>query len=160
MILSKSQQKRFWSEWGAIKRALKSQGNTDAQIENERYALLDRAGFQSLTEVDAATGFDRVLAELAAINKPSDLEAQLRQQQMPRIRLLHAIASHDYAFRNQSGASEPNNLSPYTQAILRNKFGHSDLDRLSIEQLTQLRNTLVARAARKRKTEVAVDQPF
>lgn len=157
MLLSKPQQKRFWRDWAAIKRSLKSQGYTDAQVENERYALLDRAGFQSLTEVDASTGFDRVLAELAAINKPDDVDAQLRQQQMPRIRLLHAINLLDASF---GGRGESSPASFYTQAILSNKFGHTDLDRLSIEQLTQLRNTLAARAAKKRKREVAVDQPF
>ena len=41
-----------------------------AQIDNERLAMLERAGFDSLTKVDHMAGFDRVLAELAALTRP------------------------------------------------------------------------------------------
>jgi len=91
MLLTLPQRNRFWREWSICKTHFKRAGFTDAQIENERHQLLNRAGFDSLTKVDPSSGFDRVLAELAAINSPSDLNAQLRQESMPRTRLLHAI---------------------------------------------------------------------
>jgi hypothetical protein len=76
--------------------------------------------------------FDRVLAEFRSISQPDNLAAQLRQQDMPRRRLLYAI----------------NRLAPesYWRAIARNKFGTADETRLDLEQLHQLRMTLAARA--------------
>ena len=83
--------------------------------------------------------FDRVLAGFRAHSRPADVGAQLRQLAMPRIRLKYAISS----------------LAPapeYWAKIARDRFDTDDLDALSIEQLTQLRNTLVARGrARQRR---------
>jgi hypothetical protein len=67
MNLSPDQAKRFWREWAAVKRTLKAQGKTDDECEQARYAMLNRAGFSSLTKVDRTKGFDRVLAELGAL---------------------------------------------------------------------------------------------
>jgi hypothetical protein len=68
MQLTRSQQTRFWRDWtkAAVKNFPRPQWSS-AQIENERHALLRRAGFDSLTEVDPRAGFDRVLAELRAM---------------------------------------------------------------------------------------------
>jgi hypothetical protein len=157
MLLSKPQQQRFWREWSTIKGQFKAQGHTDAQIENERYAMLERAGFDSLTQVDPAAGFDKVLAELAAINNPADLSAQLRQAQMPRTRLLYAIQKLDRHFSKSSIRDSLSAISPYTQAIMEDRFNTTELDRLSLSQLQQLRNTLAARksATRDRARDAA-----
>lgn len=140
MLLTKPQQSRFWREWSQYKTTRKKTGDTDAQIENERYQLLAQAGFESLTQVDPATGFDKLLAGLAALNQPADLNAQLRQANMPRRRLLYAI---NKLARNLT--------TRYLETILRDRFGHTDLDRLSLDQLTQFRNTLAARSGRKKR---------
>lgn len=76
--------------------------------------------------------FDRVLGEFRSYSRPADLAAQLRQLSQPRIRLRYAV----------------NALAPsadYWARIARDKFGTDDLAALSIEQLTQLRNTLAGR---------------
>lgn len=159
MLLSKPQQQRFWRDWSQVKRSLKSIGYSDAQVENERHALLARAGFDSLTLVDHLAGFDRVLAELAVQLRPNDLEPQLREQSMPRTRLLFAI--HQLA--NKFIPNLTNRPNPYLAAILRDRFGHCDLDRLTEPQLLQLRNTLAARLASKRRKSaqpVETNNPF
>lgn len=147
MLLSKPQQLRFWREWSVackVQGWTKTQSWTGAQIDNERHALLDRAGFDSLTKVDPLKGFDRVLAELAVLSRPSDLEPQLRAAQQPRIRLLYAIEN----LAKQISLSQlVPGRSAYASAIAIDRFGHADFDRLSLEQLEQLRNTLQSRAA-------------
>jgi len=150
MLLTKAQQRRFWAGWQA---ACKAQGWTKAnswtglQIDNERHALLEKCGFDSLTKVDPLAGFDRVLAELRSVSQPANLDAQLRQAKMPRTRLLYAIASLDKQI--SGGARSPSAPdyapSPYVAAIMKDRFNTVELDRLSLEQLTQLRNTLAAR---------------
>ena len=74
----------------------------------------------------------------------------MRQLNQPRIRLKYAV----------------NALAPaaeYWAEIARDRFGTDDLDALSIEQLTQLRNTLAARGrARQRRDRAgrATDADF
>jgi len=158
MLLTRAQQSRFWREWSVachVQGWTKANGWTDYQIDNERHSMLERAGFDSLTKVDHLEGFDRVLSELAALSKPADLDAQVRQQQMPRIRALHAIRELDSKL--SISRSFP---SPYLQAILRDKFGHADLDRLNLDELIMVRNTLAARSnSRRHKPALAAD-PF
>ena len=132
MKLTPSQCKTFWRLWSAIAR----RARWDAQeAESERRALIERAGFQSLTAVDPLTGFDRVLAELNAILHPDNLNAQLRQVNMPRIRLIHAIRQLQD--------------EPYILAIARDKFARSDWENLPLPQLHQLRMTLAASSRRR-----------
>lgn len=119
MLLTKPQISRFWREWTAIKRQLKASGSTDAQCENERYALLQRAGFDSLTEVDTRSGFDRVLAECGAMRDdikrtietedPTIGEAR-RLREKIRKELLRCLALY-----------EPD-AEAYLQAVLRDKI--------------------------------------
>ena len=137
MLLTKSQQFKFWSLW---KQVCQRQGWTAAagygpdQVTTERRNILAQCGFDSLTKVDPAKGFERVLQSLLALSDPANLTAQVRLSDMPRIRLKHAITA----------------LAPaaYTAAICRDRFGTTDLDDLDEHQLTQLRITLAARRRR------------
>ncbi len=151
MLLSKAQQSRFWREWSSIVRL----HNWSAEeAETQRHDLLERAGFTSLTLVDKLAGYDRVSAELAAIARPDDLDAQLRSATMPRTRLLFAIGK----------LSAP--MSPalvhlsYACTISRDKFGTVDLESLHDAQLLDLRNTLAARlnVHRRRQRQSASSQ--
>lgn len=161
MLLSKPQQLRFWREWSIACKAqgwTKVQSWTGAQIENERYSLLQRAGFDSLTLVDPLAGFDRVLAELAALSRPADLSPQLRAQEQPRRRLWYAIQK--LGFQISTSELQGGRESSYVAAIMLDRFGHCDHDRLSLQQLEQLRNTLASRAtAHKRKHQERHLQP-
>lgn len=156
MKLSRHQQSRFWREWSAACQRmgwLKELGVSEGDIENQRYALLERAGFDSLTKVDHLAGYDRVLAELSALNHPDSIDAQLRQERMPRTRLIYAINTLCREFSIVAGYEV---LHPYAEHIMQDRWGHTDPDRLSLPELEQLRNTIQARVtahkARQRET--------
>lgn len=89
--------------------------------------------------IDHLKMFDAFKAQCLAILQPADLDGQLAQANMWRTRYKHAIrALADDAF---------------WQAIAHDRFGTTDLDELSEEQLTQLRNTCA-----KRTTPAAINQ--
>jgi len=119
----------YFREWGKLRAACQRKGRPVP----DRHELHIRALGQDKSHLDFTNeDFDRVLAEFRAISRPDDLAAQLRQQDMPRRRLLYTI-------RRLAPA-------PYCQAIARDKFGTTDLDNLDLGQLRQLRITLAARA--------------
>lgn len=91
---------------------------------------------------------DGMKAELLAILRPADLDAQLAQINQPRKRLIHAINQY------------PGALS---KSISIDKFGHADPARLTETQLDQLHITLINRKrskARKTKQREPVEEPF
>jgi hypothetical protein len=75
--------------------------------------------------------FDKVLALLRLLANPTNLKNQIAAQNPgddgERRRHLHVISQAD---------------APYVRAIARDKFGHTDLDRLTLPQLRQLSLTL------------------
>lgn len=127
--MTSKQRALYFREWGSVRTACQQQGHPVPG----RHELHIRALGQDKSHLDLTNeDFDRVLAEFRAISRPDDLAAQLRQQDMPRRRLLYTISQL---------APEP-----YWRAIARDKFGTADLDSLDLEQLRQLRLTLAARA--------------
>jgi beta-phosphoglucomutase-like phosphatase (HAD superfamily) len=137
MLLTQSQVKRFWREWSACIR-LHHWDATEAEL--ERKAMLARAGFKSLTEVDHLDGFTAVLKEVAALQ--DNLSGMLRADDNPRRVLIHSIRS----LIDKLG-------EPYSDKLLRDRFGHTRLDDLTLEQLTQFRYTLSARASARRRPD-------
>src|ERR1039457_3450629 len=120
----------YFREWGRVRAACKQQGFPVP----DRHSLHVKALGQDTSHLDFTNDdFDRVLAEFRALSQPDDLPAQLRQQDMPRRRLLYSIMRL---------AAEP-----YRRAIAQDKFGTADETRLELAQLTQLRITLAARSA-------------
>src|ERR1017187_9106865 len=119
----------YFREWGRVRSACKQQGFPIP----DRHDLHVKALGLDKSHLDFTNDdFDRVLAEFRAISQPDNLAAQLRQQDMPRRRLLYSI---------RRLADEP-----YWRAIARDKFGTADETRLALAQLTQLRITLAARS--------------
>lgn len=146
MLLTKPQVSRFWREWAAIKRQLKASGSTDAQVENERYALLQRAGFDSLTQVDTRAGFDRVLAECGALRDDVARTAEIDDHAIgQRRRLIYLIRKHASALGGE----------PYVLALARDKFGLT-FGLRAIEDLTtlQLKHLMITLHARSRSRAV------
>ena len=130
MLLTPSQSSRFWREWAACIR-LHKWSKPDA--ETQRKALLQRAGFTSLTLVDKLTGYDRVLSALAILTRPDDLAPQIREAEMPRTRLVFAC---------RQLADEP-----YIVALAASaRFKCLDWPAMDLDTLVQLRNTLADRA--------------
>lgn len=105
---------------------------------------------ESANDINGNKEFDKVKAALLAISQPANLKAQLRQTDQEAIRLRFSIQRH---------------VEAYWRAIATDKFSHANLDDLSVDQLTQLRNTLHARAsgAKRREKAAAVaegNRPF
>ena len=128
----------YFREWGKVRAACKSQGFPVP----DRHSLHVKALGQDKSHLDFSNeDFDRVLAEFRAISQPDNLAAQLRQQDMPRRRLLYSI---------RRLADEP-----YWRAIAQDKFGTSDETRLDLVQLAQLRITLTARSRSRSRRQAA-----
>jgi hypothetical protein len=127
--MTPAQNALYFREWGRVRSVCKQQGFPipDRHDLHVKALGLDKS-HRDFTNAD----FDRVLAEFRAISQPDNLAAQLRQQNMPRRRLLYGI---------RRLAAEP-----YWRAIAQDKFGTADESRLDLDQLTQLRITLAARA--------------
>lgn len=119
MRISKPQQFRFFREWQSI---VRSNDWSHAQAETERHALIERAGFSSLKDVDHTHGYTAVLKELAALNE--DLSGMLQADANGRRTMIWKI-------KHTVGEN-------YWQKIARDRFGTDDLDALKDEQLKQL----------------------
>jgi hypothetical protein len=144
MNISPSQQKLFWRKWAAVK---SKHGWTTDQAETERKALLTRAGSIPSPTLIPIKGFSRVLNELAALN--DDLAGMLKAQANERRVLEYKIEELGIAI---SGGILGTRRSSYTAALMIDRYGHADTDRLSLEELKQLVFTLSARLSAKRKT--------
>ena len=124
MLLTKPQLSRFWRAWSAI---VSANNWPHDQAERERHALLSRAGFRSLTEVDHLNGFTAVLKELAILQE--NLTGMLYADENPRRVLIHTI---------RKLADEP-----YIVALAASsRFQTSDWTALDLVSLEQLRFTL------------------
>src|ERR1017187_4500955 len=139
LLTTKPQQYRFFREWS---KKVSANGWPHDQAETERKALLRRAGFNSLTEVDPVAGYTAVLKELAAMQ--DNLSGMLYADANPQRVLIHGI--------NQLAAQLG---QPYADKICRDRFGHTRLEDLSLQNLTQHRNTLTARLASHRRSAAA-----
>ena len=136
--MTPAQNALYFREWGRVRATCKQQGLPVP----DRHSLHVKALGQDKSHLDFTNDdFDRVLAEFRALSQPDSLAAQLRQQDMPRRRLLYSI---------RRLAAEP-----YWRAIARDKFGTEDETRLSLVQLTQLRITLAARGRSRSRRQAA-----
>lgn len=159
MQLTKSQLHRFWRDWSDACKTqgwTKANGWTPAQIDNERYSLLRLCGFDSLTEVDRAAGFDKVLGELGRLRDDIARTAETLPARKVTLPAGHGSQTHRdtpglrrrlewkarFYARDLGG-------DPYILSIARDRFGItaglSTIDDLDTEQLQQLMMTLAAR---------------
>ena len=136
--MTSAQNSLYFREWGRVRAACKQQGFPLP----DRHSLHVKALGQDKSHLDFTNeDFDLVLAEFRALSQPDNLAAQFRQQDQPRRRLLYTI---------RRLAPEP-----YWRAIARDKFGTTDLDRLDLVQLHQLRITLAARSRSRQRRQAA-----
>lgn len=124
--MTSAQTKLYWREWSAAKKA-------GALADPDRYELHEEALGEHKSSKDFTNDdLDKVLAAFRAISKPTDLNAQIHAQQQPRERLLYGIS-----------AAAP---LAYIERVMEDRFAHTDLDRLSLDELKQLLMTLKSRA--------------
>lgn len=162
MALTPPQLSLHWREFAAAKRACLAAGHPMP----DRHELYVKAGVlagparaKSLTKFNNGD-LDKVLAAFRALSRPSDLEPQLNADRQVRIRL-------EYSIRDLASqiTQHPVHLAdPYWQAVYRDKFWGGGLNPsnpgqppelalLSVPQLIQLRDTLEARLASKRRKD-------
>ena len=167
MQLTKPQLSRFWRDWSAVSTTqgwTKSNGWTEAQINQERYTILRECGFESLTEVDRGAGFDRVLAVLGKLreNVSKTIETlpaetvtvsagptqSVRVQDTPGLRRRLIWKCRQYA--------RPLGGDTYIIAVARDRFhltiGLSTIEDITTDQLHQLMITLAARISSRRQS--------
>jgi hypothetical protein len=132
--MTKAQASLYWREWGKVRKAAP---------ETDRHELHVRALGADRSHKEFTNGdLDQVLAEFRVVSEPWNLNAQMRQLNQPRKRLMWSI-------RNRAD-------QPYWEKIMRDRFSKERLEDLTDRELEQLRNTLAARANKKRIRE-AVD---
>jgi len=139
--MSPKQNSLYWREWAAVHRA-------DPQADRHELHIRALGKDRSMKDLTNAE-FDKVLGVFRSITRPADLDGQLRQIEQPRTRLLYTIDK-------QFGVN-------YATRVARDKFGVTDITRLTDEQLDQLRITLINRKRamnRKLKPEKKVEEPF
>lgn len=174
--MTPKQTQLYWREWNAAKKA---GGLTDA----DRYTIMEEAlqsregasapiSSKDLTNED----LDKVLAAFRAISRPASLNSQLRQQAMPKTRLLHRIAQ-----QLQLLALFVEHPCNYAKSILQDRFNTRFLEDLSAlgrtgappvpvgaspadpseppadSELAMMRNTLAARLSKLRRRGILSD---
>jgi hypothetical protein len=122
--------------WRLIGQVCHAQGVKDAAGREEVRKMIHLRAFTrpvSAKDIDHLKMFDDFKAACLAILKPNDLNAQLAQANMEKTQFIHRIKE----------------LAPelYWRAEAMRKFGTEDLERLSVDDLTMLRNHLQARAS-------------
>ena len=96
---------------------------------------------ESANDIDHLKEFDAVKAHMLSISQGTNVAAQMRIANMPKTRLIHKCRSlHPEA---------------YIITLARDRFGTEDWTGLANWQLTQLRNTLSARARGRRREQPA-----
>lgn len=140
--MTTEQHGRYWRDVSAVARCLRT-----ATQEEARQLIHQRAfgGPKSARTINHLKEFDNFIAAVKALLQPANLEAQLRQAEMPNTRLIYAIRQ----------------LAPeaYIIAEARRKFATEDWPSLGESDLTMLRNHLAARAAAIRWPQQAAAGP-
>jgi hypothetical protein len=148
----------YWREWQAVRKAC-----PDA----DRHALHTAAlGRDKSSKLFTNRDLDQVIAQFRSISDPNGLNAQLRQLDQPRTRLVYSIQEYARACvalppGKHSPDQEPigwNSPRPsaalrYLTVVMESKFGTTDLDALTDAQLVMLQHTLAARASAKSKSQ-------
>lgn len=132
--MTKAQVSLYWREWNKARKAAPATDRHELHIK----ALGFDASHKEFTNGD----LDKVLAEFRAVSEPWNVNAQMRQLNQPRKRLMWSI-------RNRAD-------QPYWERIMRDRFKKERLEDLTDEQLKQLRNTLAGRG-RKWRAVSAMD---
>jgi hypothetical protein len=149
--MTRAQHQAYWrllSQVNAVQNVTSAE-----ERESMRKLIHDRAFGRAVSakDIDHLKMFDAFKGACLAMIQPANWEAQLHQVDQPLIRLRHAC---------RQLADEP-----YIQALVQGpRFKKQSLDDLDERELTDLRNTLAARAsARRRKQEplaAATNEPF
>lgn len=154
MLLTKPQLTYFWRLWGNL---INQYQWDKTEAETQRKSALKRAGFTSLTEVTKTNGFDDLIAELKALEKPSEIAPQMRQVLMPRTRMIVKIqtelCTHLATVLNGGQKTDDERAAEaYILTIMRTKYKAQTFDDLQDQQLRMLIVDITRAVNQKRKT--------
>jgi hypothetical protein len=161
--MSPAQLTKYRAEWAKCRVALKAAGK--AHDDRARFALHERAIGRRCSSKDfSQREFDMVLAAMAAISRPADFAAQMRQQDQPDLRRSDVECRISDALvviiPGEPADSEDflrHRRERYRQGLVRRMFGTNiTTDR----QLQQLMGVLERQAGKKEKPVPADNQPF
>lgn len=137
--MSPKQDRWYWREWQAVRRFCAAHDLP----EPDRHELHVKALGQDKSHARFTNkDFDLVLREFWAISKPDSVDAQMRQANMERTRLLEGIRQRAEEYGWGGFAT-----------ILMQRFSTKDVERLTDARLIQLRDTLAARLHERHKQE-------
>lgn len=150
--MTTNQRKLYWREWRAVEKWCEAH-HLDAPERQElhRRAIGKDKSSSKLTNAE----FDKVLAEFRAWSQPANLNGQLRQEAQPRTRLLYVINELD----GKIAAFTKDRVGAYREEIMNDRWMHTRLDDLDLDELQQLRFTLTARERKLSKAAAAAQQP-
>lgn len=128
--------------WPAAAAALGCSPNDRERRLEEISRALGRV-VDSASDIKTNADFDKVKGRMLALSRPADVNAQVRQENMPRTRLLVGICERRAAYGEGSFAT-----------LLSERFGTKDWEGLPDWQLVQLRDTLESRLHARGKNAV------
>lgn len=120
--MTTAQDKLYWREWAAVKRMA-----GDEASENLRHDLHIRALGEDKSHKDFSNAeFDLVLGAFRAVSRPADVDAQLRQLNQRRARLVFKAKSQKVLLAVFMPSPDT-----YVAAILQDRFRGRRIDELS-----------------------------
>lgn len=130
-------QRRWY--WSMVHQLAELEHWSKNELEEKRREFHKAAGLGpvSAKAINHTSDFDAIIGEFLARTQPDNLEAQIHLIKMPLIRL-----------RTRIKCMAP---EAYRRAIIQDRFGKKELEELDETELTQLRNTLEARARASRR---------
>jgi hypothetical protein len=118
--MTPKQKALYWREWAAVRRVC-------PEADRHTIHVVAFGRDKSSKHINSRGDFDRILSAFRAISQSSNLNAQVRLENMPRTRALHTINSFP---------------SEYVIAIAVSKYGTRDVYHLSDDQILELAMTL------------------
>lgn len=142
--------KQKWFYFKLWRQACQAQGWKQSDTDKRHEITLEVLGYHKSSKFFTNQEFDRVKRHLQFLAKPNDLDAAIaadNPQDEERKRLLWKIQSLNFN-------------SKYISEILFDRWGIRELERLNLDQLNELKLTLIQRArARDKQRKVYVLRP-
>lgn len=144
--MNAAQTSLYFREWGNVRKHYLAQGIDSKLVDAKRHELHKRAlGEMKSSKAFTNLDLDKVLAVFYAITRPSDLNAQLRQQDQAAKRFSALLA--DCQTLASQCVSKPGLEGLYLDGMARKIFGPAQYHLLDEKQLAALCGILRKRIA-------------
>lgn len=148
------QKRKYWWEWGKVRKHLLAGGAAADAVAARRHALHVRAlGRDKSSATFTNADFDRVIAAFRAVWDDANFSVQMRQQEQPEGRAARTRARIE-ALLPAIGVAEGKGI-PYLNGMARRIFGSGHFDDLTDAQLYSLEGILRRRVRQLHPAEEA-----